>query len=101
VSRTGAAAVLLSALALAATLAPGHARDTSVKVLLNGEYWFCYTDPTGWSLADFKAVCSQIDAGGKGEFVEFMVDRRGKVRRKPQQPKKDEPAKLPLRGSLV
>jgi len=78
-------AMLLGVLAL-----PAAARDTSVKVLINGEYWFCHTDPTGWPLADFKAVCSLIGPGGKGEFVEFIVDGKGKVRRKPASQLKHE-----------
>jgi len=96
-----ARAVLLSAVTFGVTCVPAQARDSSVKVILDGGYWFCHTDPTGWPLADFKAVCSQIDAGGQGEFVEFIVDRKGKVRRKPQAPKKDERAKPPLRGSFL
>jgi hypothetical protein len=69
--------LVLTVLGLAA-----GARDTSVKVLLDGQLWFCHTDPTGWSLADFKAVCSQIEPGGKGQIVEFVVDKKGKIRRK-------------------
>lgn len=102
VSRKGlAAAALLLVFALGLAVAPAHARDTSVKVLLEGQLWFCHVDPTGWSLADFKAVCSMIEPGGKGEIVEFIVDRRGKVRRKPPAPKKQASfAELGLRPSL-
>jgi len=101
VSRKGRAVALLSAFAFAALIAPAHARDTSVKVLLDGQLWFCHTDPTGWPLADFKAVCSMIEPGGKGEVVEFIVDRRGKVRRKPPAPKKQaSAAELGLRGTI-
>jgi hypothetical protein len=78
---------------------PAAARDTSVKVLINGEYWFCAQDPTGWPLADFRAVCSLIGPGGKGEFVEFVVDAKGKVRRKPVSQLKHETSNA-LRGSL-
>jgi hypothetical protein len=74
-------AVSLIALA-AAGMSAALARDTSVKVLLDGQHWFCHVDPSGWKLEDFKAVCSQIEPGGKGQVVEFVVDRKGKVRRK-------------------
>ena len=97
VSRNGIAVLVLIATG-AFGAAPAHA-DQGIKVLINGEYWFCDRNPIGWSLADFKAVCSKIGPGGRGEFVEFYVDGRGKVRRKPQTPKKQEPQKLPLRGS--
>lgn len=75
------------------------ARNTSVKVLFQGTHWFCHTDPTGWPLADFTAVCSQIEPGGKGDFVEFTLDRKGKMRRKPAT--KSKPAHLGLRGTLT
>jgi hypothetical protein len=100
VLRKSVVTVVLSLAAIAVGAAAADARDTSIKVILEGQHWFCHTDPTGWPLADFKAVCSLIDAGGKGEFVEFIVDRKGKVRRKPQSPKKADP-KPPLRGSLA
>lgn len=92
-------AALLIAVVLAAPIA-AHARDTGVKVLLDGQLWFCHVDPTGWPLADFKAVCAQIEPGGKGEIVEFIVDRKGKVRRKPPAaPKKISLADLGMRGA--
>ena len=98
-TRTNIAA-LLTAVMLAAPIA-AHARDAGVKVLLDGQLWFCHVDPTGWPLADFKAVCAQIEPGGKGEVVEFIVDRRGKVRRKPPEPaKKITLADLGMRGAL-
>ncbi len=93
------AALLTAGLLTAPTAA--RARDTGVKVLLDGQLWFCHLDPAGWRLADFKAVCSQIEPGGKGEIVEFIVDRKDKVRRKPPAPKKQVSlADLGLRGTL-
>jgi hypothetical protein len=101
VSRKVLAAVLLSAFVFDGLIAPARARDTSVKVLLDGQLWFCQQDPTGWPLADFKAVCSMIEPGGKGEIVEFIVDRNGKMRRKPPAPKKQTSAEdLGLRPTL-
>ena len=87
-------------LTLAAFGAGALARDTSVKVLLEGQHWFCHTDPAGWPLADFKAVCSMIEPGGKGEVVEFVVDRKGKVRRKPAGQLKRE-TRDALRGAVA
>jgi hypothetical protein len=93
-------AALLMAVLLAAPMT-AQARDTGVKVLLDGQLWFCHVDPTGWPLADFKAVCAQIEPGGKGEVVEFIVDRKGKIRRKPAEvPKKISLADLRMRGAL-
>jgi hypothetical protein len=91
-------AASLTAFALAAQ--PTTARDTSLKVLLDGEYWFCQEDPTGWPLADFKSVCSLIGPGGKGAFVEFIVDAKGKVRRKPVNRQRTEMRAI-MRGSLL
>ena len=79
--------------------APSAARDTSLKVLFQSTHWFCHLDPTGWPLADFKAVCSQIEPGGKGQFVEFILDRNGRMRRKPVT--KPKPADLRLRGTFA
>ena len=93
------AATFSTAVFFGALSVPANARDTSIKVVLDGEYWFCQSDPTGWSLADFKAVCSLIGPGGKGAFVEFMVDGKGKVRRKPVAQLKHETSTA-LRGSL-
>jgi hypothetical protein len=76
------AALLIASALAAAGASLAAARDTSVKVLLDGQHWFCHLDPEGWTLEDFKAVCSQIEPGGKGPVVEFVVDRKGKVRRK-------------------
>lgn len=99
-SRNGiAAASLLLAFGALRAIAPAHAGQ-GLKIVLDGEYWFCDRNPTGWSLADFKAVCSKIGLGGRGAFVEFYVDAKGKVRRKPQTPQKQEPQKPPLRGSF-
>ena len=89
-----------TALAFIARSEPVAARDTSVKVLLDGEYWFCQEDPTGWPLADFKAVCSLIGPGGKGEFVEFVVDKKGKIRRKPAGQQRTEMRAI-MRGTLL
>ena len=97
--RTITAALLVAALLAVPTAA--RARDTGVKVLLDGQLWFCHVDPTGWPLADFKAVCAQIEPGGKGEVVEFIVDRKGKVHRKPPEaPKKVSLAEIGMRGAL-
>lgn len=87
-------------LTLAVFSAGVAARDTSVKVLLDRQHWFCHTDPTGWPLADFKAVCSMIEPGGKGEVVEFIVDRKDKVRRKPAGQLKRE-TRDALRGAVA
>jgi hypothetical protein len=92
---------IVTALLAAAAFAPANARDAGVKVLLDGQHWFCHTDPAGWSLADFKAICSMIEPGGTGVVVEFFVDGKGKVRRKPPAPKKQASlAELGLRGPL-
>lgn len=94
------ALLIVSSLLTALTFCgPAAARDTSVKVLINGEYWFCQSDPTGWTLSDFKAVCSLIGPGGKGEFVEFIVDGKGKVRRKPVSQRRSE-MRAAMRGTL-
>lgn len=95
-----AVALAFGALLFAASLGAAEAaRDTSVKVIYDGRYWFCYTDPTGISLAEFKSICQLIEQGGKGVFVEFTVDRRGKMRRKPGA--KPKPADLGLRGTFA
>lgn len=75
------------------------ARDAGLKIIYDGKYWFCYTDPTGISLAEFKSICQLIEPGGKGVFVEFTVDRHGKMRRKPGA--KPKPADLGLRRTLA
>lgn len=98
--RNTIAGFIFALAALNAALEPASAaRDTSVKVLFQGTHWFCHTDPTGWPLADFTAVCSQIEPGGKGDFVEFVLDRKGKMRRKPAT--KPAPASLGLRGTIA
>ena len=96
--RTTTAALLIAALFAVPTAA--RARDTGVKILLDGQLWFCHVDPTGWPLADFKAVCAQIEPGGKGAIVEFIVDRKGKIRRKPPAAKKISLAEIGIRGAL-
>lgn len=91
------AAALTTAILVGALGAPADAgaRDTSLKILLDGQIWFCHTNPTGWKLADFKAVCSMIEPGGKGAVVEYIIDRNGKVRPKPvSQLKKETSAVL-------
>ena len=96
-----ATATALAAAALAVALqfsAPAFARDDAVKVLYDGGYYFCYTNPNGISLATFKSICQQIEANGKGVFVEYYVDRKGKMRRKAAG--KTRPADLGLRGSF-
>ena len=93
-------ALALGALLIVANLdAAKAARDAGLKIIYDDKYWFCYTDPTGISLAEFKSICQLIEAGGKGAFVEFTVDRHGKMRRKPGA--KPRPADLGLRGSLA
>jgi len=97
-SRTSIA-LAFGALLFAASAGVTQARDTAVKILYDSKYWFCYTDPTGISLAEFKSICQLIEPGGKGDFVEFYVDRKGKMRRKPGA--KPKPADLGLRGTLA
>ena len=101
--RTKSTAMLLSACLVGVLAAPAeaHARvDQGLKLVLDGQYWFCQSDPTGWTLADMKAVCSQIEPGGKGEVVPFIVDRDGKVRRKPLAQLKRE-TRAELRPTLL
>lgn len=94
-----AVAFAFGALLILAASGGAQARDSSIKILYDGKYWFCYTDPTGISLAEFKSICQMIEPGGKGGFVEFTVDRHGKMRRKPGA--KPKPADLGLRGTYA
>lgn len=99
VLRKGTPAALSALLVLCLLGTQAVARDTPVKVVLDGRYWFCHTNPSGWTVGEFEGVCTPISAGGVGEFVEFYVDRKGKVRRKPPVKKKAS-AGLGLRGTL-
>lgn len=93
------AALALGAFLFAASLSAAEARDKPTKIIYDGKHWFCYTDPVGITLAEFRSICQEIEAGGKGEFVEYIVDKRGKMRRKAGS--KPKPASHGLRGSVA